>query len=344
MTCYIYAVGLHSQGGLNILNRFLEYKNEDFVYFLDSRLKTEKKKNYIFVNSNHFMRILHFIKLRKILKPNDHILFLNGLPPILNLKCKTSVAFQNANLFRDFYKINFLKWIFSLDSIRYLNFKIYSKFVDNWYIFSPRAEEILKKKLKKYINIKIVNIYENIKMPKFNMGENQEIIKFDFIYPASLMEHKNHRLLINTLIELSKDNIFPRVLITLDKESLLKINYEEIVNRHKLKLYNNYEKNHKKFLELYKQSKCLLYLSENETIGLPILEAYSQGLITIAPNLPYSSQFIEPDYVFDLKSKTDLKELIVKILHKKIEKKNNFKPFKFLNNSISFDQFVSKVL
>ena len=118
--------------------------------FLDSRLKTEKKKNYIFVNSNHFMRILHFIKLRKILKPNDHILFLNGLPPIFNLKCKTSVAFQNANLFRDFYKINFLKWIFSLDSIRYLNFKIYSKFVDNWYIFHLEQKRFKKKIEKVY--------------------------------------------------------------------------------------------------------------------------------------------------------------------------------------------------
>ncbi len=344
MTCYIYAVGLHSQGGLNILNRFLEKKNEDFIYFLDSRLKIEKKKNYVFVNSNHFMRILHFIKLKKILKPNDHILFLNGLPPILNLKCKTSVAFQNANLFRDFYKINFWKWIFSLDCVRYLNFRVYSKFVDNWYIFSPRAEEILKKKLKNYVNIKIINIYENLKLPKFNIDQNQENINFDFIYPASLMEHKNHRLLIDTLIDLSNDNIFPRVLITLDKKSLLKINYEEIVNKHKLKLYNRYEKDQKKFLEIYRQSKCLLYLSTNETIGLPILEAYSYGLITIAPNLPYSSQFIEPDYVFNLNSKNDLKKLIVKILNEKLEKKKKFQPFKFLKNSISFDQFISKVL
>ena len=181
-------------------------------------------------------------------------------------------------------------------------------------------------------------------MPELHIDKNQEDIKFDFIYPASLMEHKNHKLLINVLIDLSKDNIFPRVLITLDKASLLKINYEEIINRHKLKLYNKYEKDQKKFLELYKQSKCLLYLSENETIGLPILEAYSSGLITIAPNLPYSSQFIEPDYVFDLNSKNDLKKLIVKILKEKIENKKKFKPFKFLNNSISFDQFIRKVL
>ena len=90
------------------------------------------------------MRILHFLNLENHLKPNDHIFF-EWSSTNLNLKCKTSVAFQNANLFRDSYKINFLKWIFSLDSIRYLNFKIYSKFVDNWYIFSPRAEEILKK-------------------------------------------------------------------------------------------------------------------------------------------------------------------------------------------------------
>ena len=44
MTSYIYAVGLHNQGGLNILNRFLEKDNDKIFFFLDSRLKIEKKK------------------------------------------------------------------------------------------------------------------------------------------------------------------------------------------------------------------------------------------------------------------------------------------------------------
>ena len=47
MTSYIYAVGLHNQGGLNILNRFLDKNNPKLVYFLDSRLEIEKKKIFI---------------------------------------------------------------------------------------------------------------------------------------------------------------------------------------------------------------------------------------------------------------------------------------------------------
>ena len=48
MTCYIYAVGLHSQGGLNILNRFLEYKNEDADFHrLEERLGEGDSEDFL---------------------------------------------------------------------------------------------------------------------------------------------------------------------------------------------------------------------------------------------------------------------------------------------------------
>ena len=75
------------------------------MIFLDNRINI-KKKNYYFVNSGLFQRLLHFIKLRKSLKEEDHI-FLNGLPPILNLKCKISHSIQNANLTRSSTRLIF---------------------------------------------------------------------------------------------------------------------------------------------------------------------------------------------------------------------------------------------
>lgn len=344
MTSYIYAVGLHNQGGLNILNRFLDKENPKLVYFLDSRLDIEKKKNFHFVSSNLIKRFFHFLRLKKKLQKDDHIFFLNGLPPIIKLNCKISVAFQNANLFREFYKINFIKWLFSFDSLRYLNFVLNSKFVDNWYIFSPRAQEILNRHIKKYMNIKIINIYEEFRKIKVIEKNNNEKIIYDFIYPASYMEHKNHKILIDTLIDLSKQNIFPKVLITLDEKSLLKINFHEIVKKYKLNFYNKFEKDQKKFMNFYKVSRYLLYLSANETIGLPILEAYSYGLKTIAPNLSYSSQFIQPDFLFDLNSKSELKKVIIDCFKNKNSNNNKTKEFKYLKNSINLDEFIKKVL
>ena len=344
MKKYIYAVGLHSEGGLNILNRFLEKKNYEIILYLDSILKFEKKKNYNFVSSNLIKRLFHFLELKKKLKRDDHIYFLNGLPPILKLNCKISVGFQNANLFREFYKINFWNWLISMDSFRYLNFILNSKYVDNWYIFSPLAHQILKKYTKSYINIKLINIYDKYKLSNKKNSEQPKDYKYHFIYPAALMKHKNHKLLIDILISLSKENIFPKVLLTLNSESMKKIKYDELKSKYKLKLFNIYETDQKKFLKIYSDCKYLIYLSSNETIGLPLLEAYSYGLKTIAPDLSYTSQFIKPDYLYDINSKKELKNIIVKCMHEEENKMPFIKEFKNLNNSISFDDFINKVL
>ena len=123
------------EGGLNILNRFIK-ENENYTYILDKRLINKIKiKNSYFVNSNFFSIIIHLIYLKLKLNEEDHLIFVNGLPPIFKYKCKVSVMFQNANLFREFYKIGILKWLFSKDFLRYLDFKIGLKNVDNCLFF-----------------------------------------------------------------------------------------------------------------------------------------------------------------------------------------------------------------
>ncbi len=341
MTKIIYAVGIHSEGGLNILSKFLNKCDKNVIFYLDKRLKVEKKKNFNFINKSSFSRFFHLLKLKYTLNRDDHIFFLNGLPPIFNFKCEVSVAFQNANIFRSFYKINLSKWLFSKDSIRNLIFFFGKKNVDNWFVFSPVALEILKNKINSYINIKIIDVISD-----FKNKDNLEVSNFeyDFIYPASGLEHKNHKLLFDTLISLSKNNIFPKVLITLEDKFLEKLQFKKIKKQYNLKIDNYFEKNQVKFLNIYKKCKCLLYLSKNETIGLPILEANKYGLFIITPNLDYSSQFIKPDYVFDINSKYELESIIKKFLDQKNIIKKNTNNYKVTNNSLNFDLFLNKIL
>ena len=49
MVKYIYSVGMHKEGGLNVLNKFIFDNNEEIYYFLDERLKNSEYlagKNY----------------------------------------------------------------------------------------------------------------------------------------------------------------------------------------------------------------------------------------------------------------------------------------------------------
>lgn len=341
MTKIIYAVGIHADGGLNILEKFLDRCDNDVIFYLDNRIKIKKKENYIFVNGSSFNRLVHLFKLKSRTNIKDHILFLNGLPPIIKFNSEISVAFQNANIFRTFYKIGFLNWIFSRDILRNLIFSFGKKNVDNWFVFSPISQKILKKELNKYSNIKIINVLSdfNNKVESFS-----DDYKYDFIYPASGLKHKNHNLLFETLIQLSKENIYPKVLITLEQKYLNKINFYKYRKKYKLKIENYFEKNQKIFIDIYKRCRCLLYLSRNETIGLPILEANKYGLFTIAPDLDYSSQFIEPDFKFDINSKNELKNIIKNFLLKSPEKKN-IKDYKIkIENSLDFENFLNNIL
>tara|TARA_B100000575_G_scaffold291388_1_gene297191 strand:+ start:1091 stop:2116 length:1026 start_codon:yes stop_codon:yes gene_type:complete len=341
MTKIIYAVGIHSDGGLNILEKFLNSCDNDVIFYLDNRIKIKKKENYIFVNGSSFNRLIHLFKLKSRTSINDHIFFLNGLPPVLKFNSEISVAFQNANIFRSFYRIGFLNWIFSRDILRNFIFSFGKKNVDNWFVFSPISQRILNKELNKYSNIKIINV-----LSEFNNKVEISSVnyKYDFIYPASGLKHKNHNLLFETLIQLSKENIYPKVLITLEQEYLNKINFHKYKKKYNLKIENYFEKNQKIFRDIYKQCRCLLYLSKNETIGLPILEANKYGLFTIAPDLDYSSQFLEPDFKFDINSKNELKNIIKNFLLKPPEKKNIKDDKIKIENSLDFENFLNYIL
>ena len=77
----------------------------------------------------------------------------------------------------------------------------------------------------------------------------------------------------------------------------------------------------------------MLYVSKNETLALPILEAYQYGLIIIAPNAKYSNQFLVPDFMYDQSDINSLVEIMIKALKKK---KVTPKKFSDLDNFSKF--------
>lgn len=341
MKKFIYCVGLHREGGLNILNKFQKIDTSDNLYLLDERLQLKyHNKITTTVSKSIFSRASNLLNLSKKLKKDDHIIFLNGLPPIFKFRANVSVIFQNANLFREFYKISFLKWFFSKDFLRYLIFLFGKKNVNNWYVFSPISKKILKKNLKNYENIKILNIYDDY---RFQKKQNNDLIEYDFIYPASYLGHKNHRMLINVLIILSKKNIFPKVIFTLDPTSLDEMNFYNLKKKYNLKLFNYYDENQKTFLKIYKKCKSLLFMSLNETIGLPLFEASKFGLYIIAPKLEYSDQFIKPDAQFDVSSESNLASIIENCLSNNFQNKLD-KKISIPEDSIQLKDFIKKII
>ena len=221
-----------------------------------------------------------------------------------------SVYFQNANIlpvkFIDFLNINFM---FSKNFLRFIKFILFKKNCDNWYVFSKFSKKILSKYIpRNKIFLKKINIHAR-KRKVFN--------KYDLIYPASGENHKNHQRLFDALIILSKKEIFPKLVITLNKYELDKFNVKYIKKKYSLKIYNKYSNNRIKFLNMYNQCKALIYPSLSETLGLPLLEAKKFNIDIITSNKEFAKEYSSPKLIFNPYSSISIANKIEQYISKK---------------------------
>ena len=297
----IYAAGLHSGGGLFILN-YLKKKifNKEDIFFLDERLKLDKfYKNLkiILVKDGFFSKFYSELKIKLFYDKNENnIIFLNGLPPFFKYKNHVVSYFQNANILTS-------KRFFSTDNLRSIKFMFFKKNVDKWIVFSRYAKKILNKKIQKreitYQKIILKNFKSKLKK------------KYDFIYPASGEKHKNHKNLIKAFIILSKNKIFPRLLLTLTKSEFSKFNIQYYKKKYKLKIINKPYQIREKFMSNYSYSKALIFPSYTETLGLPLLEAKSYGIEILASNRNFAKEYTKKNRLFEPDSPKDIAKKII---------------------------------
>lgn len=293
------ATSLHQGGGLTFLKKFLKY-NFYRIYY-DPRLKHNKISPFLYKLYLDF----HFFFNTK---EKTKIIYLSGTPPIIKSKAFIACCFQNANIFYN-TKINSFNWFFSKDAIRYIFFYFFKKNVNKWIVFSPIAKFLL-----------IKNGVPNCKISLLNFINLKRIFhktkkKYNFIYPASLLKHKNHLNLILALILLSKKNLYPKVLLTINKKTETDNIIFKLIFNFKLKVTFKYYKN--SIDKAYRMSEALIFPSLNETIGLPIIEAFNFNLNILASNRDYAKQFIKPNLVFDPLSPEDIAHKIEYYLKKK---------------------------
>lgn len=102
---------------------------------------------------------------------------------------------------------------------------------------------------------------------------------FQFFYPASDFAHKRVQLAANSISEYKKMNQHSGLVITSDGNNDL--------NKGLIFLGNI---SHKKVLEIMSISDAVLFTSEREALGLPLLEALYFEKPAVLPNLPYATE------------------------------------------------------
>jgi len=303
---FINASNIHNGGGAVLLKELLSTPPKGIKVFLlhDSRLiiNYSKYENIIFrsVKPNIFSRIYSDYWIYKNSQKEDFVLCFGNLPTFFKLRSFVILFLQNRFL------------IDEINSIRYLNFQpkirnIYERIifllfkdnVDKYIVQSQTMEELLKKNFNKdalkmsFLSSNFLKYDKEIK----NLGSK----KYDFIYVASEDIHKNHKNLIQAWIILSRENIYPSLLLTLKKNSFNRLIENSLDKKviNKLRIYNIEPKKDANIYEIFSKGEALIFPSLIESYGLPLMEAKQLGMKIIASELDYVRDIVDPDFTFD---------------------------------------------
>ena len=301
-------ISIHSGGGIIYLSMMhseidkkgnlvlLDYRSKSMLKpFINAEVRFFKKS--IFRN---FAVLIERIKCHLIFKKNLKKLnsreyfieyYLNGLPPLFRFPIKTNkvfILFQNKNLFN---LLNFYdeKLYFKL---KFNIYHILHKFLINLFLRNSDNIIVQTKSMYKLIRLAKPNnkiyiqdkfwkkftissylkffrdINLNYEKSLLNKIKKISISNILFFYPASFDPHKNHKLLLNCFLKLSKQsNKNIKLLVTIESNQ---IPYRDRYTKDIIFLGNQPIQN---IFALYDLVDYLIFPSINESLGLPLLEA-----------------------------------------------------------------------
>ena len=267
----------------------LEAKNVNTIVYLcrDSVMTELASKGYTnirLVKTTALETLLRYFRKRK------SVLYFMNIPPFrLN---EQSVLYFHNELILEKKSFGFRSLKFRI--YRFL-LKRFSKNVDFIACQTVNIQSMLEKLTGE--RVKKLPFYGELSRQAYNTSK-----AYDFCYIASEAPHKNHDRLLTAIDELSGQFTF-KVLLTLPISNNSKALLERVsgINTKygRTVIINKGNLTFEKVLKTYNQSKALIFPSLKESLGLPLIEAVSSGLLVLSSDLPYSHEVLENPLVFD---------------------------------------------
>jgi glycosyltransferase involved in cell wall biosynthesis len=137
-----------------------------------------------------------------------------------------------------------------------------------------------------------------------------------FLYVASGEPHKNHRNLIEAWILLAGEGLRPRLCLTVDRErfSGLCCWIENKVKDIGLEVTNVGSLSAQDLDGIYREALALIYPSDFESLGLPLIEARCAGLPVLAAERDYVRDVVDPEESFDPGSPVSIARAVKRFL------------------------------
>lgn len=298
------ASALRTGGALTILHQFIsEIPDDDLEYlvFVDesiSILPPRESISLVHVNTRSFFRrfLWDAFGLNQWVRRN-HIhsslsISLQNTGFRLNQNCPNFIYYhQPIPLYPQRWSL-FKPEERSLWFYKYIYPYIVRLFINTRTVIFVQLEFIRDRFVKRYSfeKDKIHVVFPNLEIP---LPVKIEGIRIDpaaikLFYPATGVFYKNHRLLLAALSLIDADLSQKLILyLTLDKEDM-----EVPYDFKNIKIVFLGKITHEQVIWMYQQVDVLVFPSYIETLGLPLIEAASEGLPVIASDLDYSREVL----------------------------------------------------
>ncbi|MDC3077484.1 glycosyltransferase [Flavobacteriales bacterium] len=273
-------VHLYNYGGLIILNRIVkELDSNELKYKVILDHRHQPRKNTIILNKGFLSRYFFYKKNKNQF---SKILCLGNVPP--PIKC-------DAKVYLFFHNINLLIKNDVLTLIKRTIIKFHISNIDEIIV----QTQLVKKTILKKINVNCIIHIHPVFDKSFNKLKSNKKLKnkkLTFLYPASLVKHKNHKLLFDYFNKFNRDYILLLTISNLTEHISNKIEIND--NIYNLGLLPNNE-----IMEILNNVDALIFTSKSESFGLPLVEAALLKKPILSIDLPYVNEIISTPYRFE---------------------------------------------
>lgn len=336
---FIHAPNIHHGGGAVLLNDLLRAIPPDLaaITTLDERMRVALKlpahigirrvrptlggrfsaEKWLFTQVEHTDRVLCF----------------GNLPPFLRLRGDVSVFLQNRYLVDDQAPLGALplklRIRLRMERAWLTTFLSHAR---RYFVQTPSMQRLAEDRLG--VPVMCSPFVPESVLSSAATPARSSSAQFDFLYVASGEAHKNHATLISAWALLADEGVFPSLALTLSETRSpdLAKHIEAERAAKGLHIHNLGVLPHDQLVDLYRDSKALIYPSGFESFGLPLIEAKLAGLPVLAPELDYVRDVLDPAESFDPRSPISIARAVKRFLN---ERRSTFKPLDaktFLNH------------
>lgn len=316
----LHAPNVHSGGGLVLLQSLLSVP--DLVVKLaqlDQRAKQQLPLPADTLRHDVYRSVLSRMsaewRLWRSATADDVVLCFHGLPPLFHLRGHVVVFVQNRLLFNSYS----LQGYPFLTRLRLMGerwwTRIMSRNCDRYIVQTPSMAAAVRHCLGQNADVTVLPF---IVLTKLSNPENFPVYvkKFDFVYVASGDAHKNHNNLLEAWRVLADAAQKPSLVLTVNPETFPELagKIAKYVHLYGLSIVNFGGLSTMDVTSLYQASSALIYPSQVESFGLPLIEAAQQGLPVLAPELDYVRDVIQPVETFDPNSPVSIARAVGRFL------------------------------